>query len=29
MNNHYDILRRPLVTEKSNYLATKYHQFTW
>jgi len=27
MNTHFDILRRPLVTEKSNYLATKLHQY--
>lgn len=27
MNNHHDILKRPLVTEKSNYLATKLHQY--
>jgi large subunit ribosomal protein L23 len=27
MNNYFDILKRPLVTEKSNYLATKLHQY--
>ncbi len=27
MSNHFDILKRPLVTEKSNYLATKLHQY--
>lgn len=27
MISHYDILKRPLVTEKSNYLATKLHQY--
>jgi large subunit ribosomal protein L23 len=27
MSSHFDILRRPLVTEKSNYLATKLHQY--
>ena len=27
MSNHFDVLRRPLVTEKSNYLATKLHQY--
>lgn len=29
MNSHYDILRRPLVTEKSNYLSTKLHQYVF
>jgi large subunit ribosomal protein L23 len=29
MNTHFDILRRPLVTEKSNYLATKLHQYVF
>jgi large subunit ribosomal protein L23 len=27
MSIYYDILRRPIVTEKSNYLATKLHQY--
>jgi large subunit ribosomal protein L23 len=27
MSNYFDILKRPLVTEKSNYLATKLHQY--
>jgi large subunit ribosomal protein L23 len=25
----YDVLRRPLVTEKSNYQSTKLHQYTF
>ena len=29
MNTPYDILQRPLVTEKSNYLATKLHQYVF
>lgn len=29
MSTHFDILRRPLVTEKSNYLATKLHQYVF
>jgi len=29
MNTYFDILRRPLVTEKSNYLATKLHQYVF
>jgi large subunit ribosomal protein L23 len=29
MNNHFDVLRRPLITEKSNYLATKLHQYVF
>jgi len=27
MNSYYDVLKRPLVTEKSNYLSTKLHQY--
>ena len=29
MSTIYDILRRPLVTEKSNYLNSKLHQFVF
>jgi large subunit ribosomal protein L23 len=29
MSTSYDILRRPIVTEKSNYLATKLHQYVF
>lgn len=29
MNNYFEILLRPIVTEKSNYLATKLHQYTF
>jgi large subunit ribosomal protein L23 len=29
MSTHFDILRRPLITEKSNYLATKLHQYVF
>jgi len=29
VSTHFDILRRPLVTEKSNYLATKLHQYVF
>jgi large subunit ribosomal protein L23 len=29
MNTPFDILRRPLVTEKSTYLATKLHQYVF
>jgi len=28
MTTIYDILRRPLVTEKSNYQSSKLHQYT-
>lgn len=29
MTTKYDILRRPLVTEKSNYLVTRLHQYVF
>ena len=29
MNTSFDILRRPIITEKSNYLATKLHQYVF
>jgi large subunit ribosomal protein L23 len=29
MSTIYDILRRPLVTEKSNYLVSKMHQYVF
>ncbi len=29
MNSLYDVLRRPLVTEKSNYLSGKLHQYVF
>lgn len=29
MTTIYDILRRPLVTEKSNYLTSKLHQYVF
>jgi large subunit ribosomal protein L23 len=29
MSTIYDVLRRPLVTEKSNYLNNKLHQFVF
>ena len=29
MSTIYDILRRPIVTEKSNYLVTKLHQYVF
>ena len=29
MSTIYDVLRRPLVTEKSNYLAGKLHQYVF
>jgi large subunit ribosomal protein L23 len=29
MTTKYDVLRRPLVTEKSNYLVTKLHQYVF
>ncbi len=29
MSITFDILRRPIVTEKSNYLATKLHQYVF
>jgi large subunit ribosomal protein L23 len=29
MTTTYDVLRRPLVTEKSNYQSGKLHQFTF
>ena len=29
MSTIYDVLRRPLVTEKSNYLNSKLHQFVF
>jgi len=29
MTTVYDILRRPLVTEKSNYLVSKLHQYVF
>jgi large subunit ribosomal protein L23 len=29
MTTIYDVLRRPVVTEKSNYLVTKLHQYVF
>lgn len=29
MSEIYNVLRRPLVTEKTNYLATKLHQYAF
>jgi large subunit ribosomal protein L23 len=29
MTTIYDVLRRPMVTEKSNYLVTKLHQYVF
>lgn len=29
MTTIYEVLRRPLVTEKTNYLATKLHQYVF
>lgn len=29
MSTIYDVLRRPLVTEKTNYQSSKLHQFTF
>jgi large subunit ribosomal protein L23 len=29
MTNIYEILRRPMVTEKSNYMVTKLHQYVF
>ena len=29
MSNIYDVLRRPLVTEKSNYQVAKLHQYVF
>lgn len=29
MSTIYDVLRRPVVTEKSNYLASKLHQYVF
>jgi large subunit ribosomal protein L23 len=29
MTTIYDILRRPMVTEKSNYMVTKLHQYVF
>jgi len=29
MTTIYDVLRRPLVTEKTNYLSSKLHQYTF
>ena len=29
MNTVYDILRRPIVTEKTNYMAVKLHQYVF
>ena len=29
MTNYYDVLRRPLVTEKTNYLNGALHQYTF
>jgi large subunit ribosomal protein L23 len=29
MTTIYDVLRRPLVTEKSNYLSSKLHQYVF
>jgi large subunit ribosomal protein L23 len=29
MTTIYDVLRRPLVTEKSNYMVTKLHQYVF
>lgn len=29
MNNLYEVLRRPVVTEKSNFMASKLHQYVF
>ncbi len=29
MTTIYDVLRRPIVTEKSNYMVTKLHQYVF
>ena len=29
MTTHFDILRRPIVTEKTNYLTSKLHQYVF
>lgn len=29
MTTVYDVLRRPIITEKSTYLATKHHQYVF
>ena len=29
MSSIYDVLRRPIVTEKSNYMVTKLHQYVF
>lgn len=29
MSTIYDVLRRPIVTEKSNYMVTKLHQYVF
>ena len=29
MTTIYDVLRRPMVTEKSNYMVTKLHQYVF
>jgi large subunit ribosomal protein L23 len=29
MSTIYDVLRRPIVTEKTNYLVTKLHQYVF
>lgn len=29
MSSIYEVLRRPIVTEKSNYLVTKLHQYVF
>ena len=29
MTNLYEVLRRPMVTEKSNYMVTKLHQYVF
>jgi large subunit ribosomal protein L23 len=29
MTTHYDVLRRPLVTEKTNYLNSELHQYAF
>jgi large subunit ribosomal protein L23 len=29
MSTNYDVLRRPIVTEKTNYMVTKLHQYVF
>ncbi|MEL7592273.1 MAG: 50S ribosomal protein L23, partial [Anaerolineaceae bacterium] len=29
MSTIYDVLRRPIVTEKTNYMVTKLHQYVF